>query len=41
MQTTNQMGTRKPFELDRAFLEYRPRYFKPLMLTGGKISQPG
>ena len=40
MQTTNQLGTRKPFELDRAFLEYRPRYFKPLMLTGGKISQP-
>ena len=40
MQTTNQMSIRKPFELDRAFLEYRPRYFKPLMLTGGKISQP-
>src|SRR6266850_2303803 len=40
MQTTNQMSTRKPFELDRAFLEYRPHYFKPLMLTGGKISQP-
>jgi hypothetical protein len=40
MQTANQMSTRKPFELDRAFLEYRPRYFKPLMLTGGKISQP-
>jgi len=40
MQTTNQMSTRKPFELDRAFLEYRPRYFKTLMLTGGKISQP-
>jgi len=40
MQTTNQMGTRKPFELDRAFLEYRPHYFKPLMLTGGKITQP-
>lgn len=40
MQTTNQLGTRKPFELDRAFIEYRPRRFKPLMLTGGKFSQP-
>jgi hypothetical protein len=40
MQTTNQMSTRKPFELDRALLEYRPHYFKPLMLTGGKITQP-
>jgi putative porin len=40
MQTTNQMGTRKPFELDRAFLEYHPHYFKPLTLTGGKITQP-
>lgn len=39
-QTANQMGTRKPFDLDRAFLEYRPRYFKPLMLTGGRIPQP-
>jgi len=40
MQTTNQMSTRKPFKLDHAFLEYRPHYFKPLMLTGGKITQP-
>lgn len=40
MQTANQQGTRKPFELGRAFLEYRPRFYKPLMLTGGKISQP-
>lgn len=40
MQTANQQGTRKPFELGRAFLEYRPRYYKALVLTGGKISQP-
>jgi hypothetical protein len=40
MQTTNQFSTRKPFELDRAFIEYRPRQFKSLTLAGGKISQP-
>ena len=40
MQTAGQQGTRKPFELGRAFLEYRPRYYKPLTLAGGKISQP-
>lgn len=40
MQTANQQGTRKPFYLGRAFMEYRPRFYKPLMLTGGKISQP-
>lgn len=40
MQTANQQGTRKPLYLGRAFIDYRPRFFKPLMLTGGKISQP-
>jgi hypothetical protein len=39
-QTTNQFYTRKPFELDRAYLEYRPHYFHPLTLTGGKFVYP-
>jgi hypothetical protein len=39
-QTTNQFYTRKPFELDKAYPEYRPHYFHPLTLTGGKFAYP-
>lgn len=39
-QTTNQFYTRKPFELDRAYIEYRPHYFHPLTLTVGKFAYP-
>ncbi|MEQ1352840.1 MAG: putative porin [Candidatus Acidiferrum sp.] len=39
-QTTNQFYTRKPFELDKAYLEYCPHYFHPLTLTGGKFAYP-
>ncbi len=40
MQTANQFYTRKPFDLDRAFLAYHPQRFKPLTLLGGKFSFP-
>ncbi len=40
--TTNQTFTsffnRKPIAIDRAFLTYRPKWFKPLSLTGGKFA---
>ena len=39
-QTTNQFYTRKPFILDRAFINYTPHDFKPLTLTGGKFAYP-
>ena len=39
-QTLNQFYTRKPFDLDRAYIEYRPHYFRPLTLTGGKFVYP-
>lgn len=39
-QTTNQFYTRKPFNLDRAFVNYHPHRFKPLALTGGKFAYP-
>jgi hypothetical protein len=39
-QTTNQFYTRKIFALDRAFISYTPRGFKPLTLTGGKFAYP-
>lgn len=39
-QTTNQFYTRKPLDLDRAFIEYSPHFFRPLSLTGGKFSYP-
>jgi hypothetical protein len=39
-QTTNQFYTRKPFDVDRAFVTYNPHYFKALTLTGGKFSYP-
>jgi hypothetical protein len=39
-QTLNQFYTRKPFALDRAFINYTPHQFKPLILTGGKFAYP-
>ncbi len=39
-QTLNQFYTRKPFYLDRAFINYTPHQFKPLTLTGGKFAYP-
>jgi hypothetical protein len=39
-QTLNQFYTRKPFTLDRAFINYTPHQFKPLILTGGKFAYP-
>ena len=39
-QTTNQFYTRKPFAVDRAYLTYVPKQFKPLTLTGGKFGYP-
>jgi hypothetical protein len=39
-QTANQFYTRKPFLLDRAFMNYTPHWFKPLILTGGKFAYP-
>src|SRR5882724_2368779 len=39
-QTLNQFYTRKPFNLDRAFIAYTPHQFKPLILTGGKFAYP-
>jgi hypothetical protein len=39
-QTTNQFYTRKPFLIDRAFINYTPHWFKPLTLTGGKFAYP-
>ncbi|GAC1673585.1 MAG: hypothetical protein PVS2B2_06980 [Candidatus Acidiferrum sp.] len=39
-QTMNQFYTRKPFTLDRYFINYNPHYFKPLLLTGGKFAYP-
>jgi hypothetical protein len=37
-QTVNQEFTRKPFYLDRAFINYTPHQFSPLTLTGGKFA---
>jgi len=39
-QTANQFYTRKPFDLDRAFVSYNPGFFKALTLTGGKFWYP-
>jgi hypothetical protein len=39
-QTINQFFTRKPFSIDRAFINYTPHQFKPLTLTGGKFGYP-
>lgn len=37
-QTLTSILTRKPIELDKAFLQYNPKWFKPLTLTGGKFA---
>jgi Putative porin len=39
-QTMNQFFTRKPFEIDRAYIEYHPTAFQPLTLLGGKFAYP-
>src|SRR5581483_3593729 len=39
-QTVNQFFTRKPFLLDRAFINYTPHQLKVLTLTGGKMAYP-
>jgi hypothetical protein len=39
-QTANQFYTRKPFDLDRAFINYTPHFLEPLTLTGGKFAYP-
>ncbi len=39
-QTANQFYTRKPFTLDRAFINYKPNVLKVLTLTGGKFAYP-
>ncbi len=36
-QTMTDFYTRKPFAIDRAFVHYRPRGFKPFSLTAGKF----
>ncbi len=39
-QTANQDFTRKPFYLDKAFINYNPHQFKALTLVGGKFADP-
>jgi hypothetical protein len=39
-QTDIQFYTRKPIAIDRAFVNYTPHQFKPLVLTGGKFAYP-
>jgi Putative porin len=39
-QTDIQFYTRKPIAIDRAFVNYTPHQFKPLLLTGGKFAYP-
>jgi hypothetical protein len=39
-QTANQFFTRKPFALDRAFIDYNPHQWKALTLIGGKFAYP-
>jgi hypothetical protein len=39
-QDLDQFYTRKPIELDRAFINYNPRRLRPLTLTGGKFAIP-
>jgi hypothetical protein len=39
-QTANQFFTRKPFALDRAFVNYNPHEFSALTLIGGKFAYP-
>ena len=37
-QTLTAFYTRKPILIDRAFIQYDPKWFDPLTLTGGKFS---
>jgi Putative porin len=39
-QDLNRFYSRKPFDLDRAFITYTPRWFRQLSLTGGKFAVP-
>jgi hypothetical protein len=39
-QTDIQFYTRKPIAIDKAFINYTPHQFKPLLLTGGKFAYP-
>jgi hypothetical protein len=39
-QTLTGFYARKPIALDRAFIQYRSSYFKPLSLVAGKFSYP-
>jgi len=39
-QTLTGFYARKPISLDRAFIQYRPKYFKPLRLVAGKFTYP-
>jgi len=39
-QTANQDFTRKPFYLDKAFINYNPHQFAALTLVGGKFADP-
>ena len=39
-QTATQFYARKPFNLDRAFIQYTPHAFKELTLVGGKFAYP-
>lgn len=39
-QTDIQFYARKPIAIDRAFVNYTPHQFKPLLLTGGKFAYP-
>jgi hypothetical protein len=39
-QTANQFYTRKPFALDRAWINYNPHQLKALTLIGGKFAYP-
>lgn len=39
-QTLTDFFKRKPINIDRAFVQYKPNWFKPLALTGGKFPIP-
>jgi hypothetical protein len=39
-QTLTGFYARKPIALDRVFIRYRPKYFKPLTLVAGKFTYP-
>ena len=39
-QTANQFFIRKPFFIDKAFINYNPGFLKPLTVTGGKFAYP-